>query len=108
MNITSTSDLQAMICKGEWSGTTVRQNMERTLWWLVTEVMVKILSDADSRQRYARDGIGEGRKYRFTMKDRAWIQEDTATKNMTEQGSNWRRSKARLQSDRIWEQCSGG
>jgi hypothetical protein len=33
------------------SDTIVRQNMGRTLWWLSTEVMVKILGDADSRRR---------------------------------------------------------
>jgi hypothetical protein len=28
---------------------TVRENMGRTCWWLATEVMVKILGDANSR-----------------------------------------------------------
>jgi hypothetical protein len=31
--------------------------MGRTLWWLATEVMVKILHDANSRQRCTRDGF---------------------------------------------------
>jgi hypothetical protein len=31
--------------------TTVRQNMERTRWWLAMEMMVKILGDANSRRR---------------------------------------------------------
>jgi hypothetical protein len=32
------------------SETTVRENMGRTFWWLATEVMEKILGDADSRR----------------------------------------------------------
>jgi hypothetical protein len=50
---------------GRWYGfrriqseTTVRQNMGRTLWWLATEMMEKLLGDADSRlkkQRIARE-----------------------------------------------------
>jgi hypothetical protein len=39
------------------SETTVRQNMGRTHWLLATEAMVKILGNADSRRRCARDGF---------------------------------------------------
>jgi hypothetical protein len=42
---------------GGYRVTPVRQNMGRTLLWLATEVRVKILSDADSRQRCTRDGF---------------------------------------------------
>jgi hypothetical protein len=45
------------------SETTVRQNMGRMLWWLATEVMVKILGDANSRPRdgFEKVTIGEER-----------------------------------------------
>jgi hypothetical protein len=55
--------------------TTVRQNMGRTLWWLATEVMVKILGDASSRRRRAReDRIVNGDHLQGTM---VWFEEDT-------------------------------
>jgi hypothetical protein len=36
---------------GGYRVTTVRQNMGRTLLWLATEVMMKILGDDNSRRR---------------------------------------------------------
>jgi hypothetical protein len=41
---------------GGYRVTTVRQNMGRTLWWLATEVMVKILGDDNSRRRRGCEG----------------------------------------------------
>jgi hypothetical protein len=37
------------------SETTVRENMGRTLWWLATETMEKLLGDTDSRRLCAGD-----------------------------------------------------
>jgi hypothetical protein len=49
--------------------------MGRTLWWLATEVMVKILSDADSRRPCAREHrVVNGDQLQGMM---VWIQEDT-------------------------------
>jgi len=51
------------------SETTVRKHMGRTLWYLATEVIVKILSDASS-QRCATDDREDLRE-RIARKDRA-------------------------------------
>jgi hypothetical protein len=42
------------------SETRVRQNMGRTFLWLATKMMVKILSDADSRRQCTRDRFESG------------------------------------------------
>jgi len=58
------------------SNTTVRQNMGRTLWLLAMELMVEILSNADSRRRCARDGFEKVESNGWGG-NCVWIQDDT-------------------------------
>jgi hypothetical protein len=55
------------------SETTVREKMGRTLWWLATEMMEKLLGDADSRRRRW-CGLINGDHLQGAM---VWVQEDT-------------------------------
>jgi hypothetical protein len=58
---------------------TVRQNMGRTLWWLATEMMEKLLGDADSRRRCAGDGFERIESNDWGGKI-MWIQENTTVR----------------------------
>jgi hypothetical protein len=60
-------------------GPTVRQNMGRMLWWLATEMMEKLLGDADSRRRYAGDGFERVQSNDWRGKI-MWIQENTTVR----------------------------
>ena len=66
------------------SKTTVRQNMGRTLWWLATEMMEKILGD--SRRRWCGlERINSDHLHGMMV----WIQEDTERDySQTEYGKN--------------------
>jgi hypothetical protein len=78
------------------SETTVRQNIGRTFWCLATEVMAKILLQCFSKRRYAREDrvdLREGRKEQLARDDGS----------MDSRGY-----RARLQSERILEEPSGG
>jgi hypothetical protein len=61
------------------SETTVRENMGRTFWWLATEMMEKLLGDADSRRPCAGDEFErvESNDWRGKI---MWIQENTTVR----------------------------
>jgi hypothetical protein len=68
--------------------TTVRQNMGRTLLWLATKVIVKILGDANSRRRCTRDGFERVESNNWRGKIACGFRRIQSNYGQTEDGKN--------------------